>query len=205
MTDIDLDRLGDVWRQQPDAAEMERLQRTAAEVSRRARFAQVVDVGAAVVVAGVVVLLVLSNPKTETFVMGAAAIMLLLGSNIRQRKLRQVELRSLTGSTEDMLDQSIERVETTLKHRRFTLTAVGPSILIGGLVAWSAGVWRGGSILPALAENPLLRILWLGGAIAVMAGFVIFSLVAMRRGRRELGRLVAMREAYRQERESTTS
>ena len=37
MSDFDLDRLGDVWRQQPDPAEMERLQRTAAAVSRRAR------------------------------------------------------------------------------------------------------------------------------------------------------------------------
>ena len=205
MTDIDLDRLGDVWRQKPDAAEMARLQRTAADVSRRARFARIVDIGAAVVVAGVVVLLVLSNPKTETVLMGAAAILLLLGSNIRQRKLRQVELRSLAGSTEDMLDQSIERIETTIKHTRFTLTAVGPSILIGGLVAASAGVWRGGALLPALNQDPMLRILWLGGAIAVIAGFVVFSVFAMRRGRRELGRLVAMREAYRQERESTTS
>ena len=44
MTDFDLDRLGDVWRQQPDPAEMERLQRSAAAVSRRARWAQLVDI-----------------------------------------------------------------------------------------------------------------------------------------------------------------
>ena len=45
MSDFDLDRLGDVWRQQPDPAEMERLQKSAAAVARRARRAQVVDVG----------------------------------------------------------------------------------------------------------------------------------------------------------------
>ena len=203
MTDLDLDRLGDVWRQQPDPEEMERLQRTAAAVSRRARWGQVADIGAAIGVASVVILLVLSNPKTETFLIGGAAILVLLGSNIRQRRLRQVELKSLTGGTEAMLDQSILRIETTLKHTRFTLTAIGPSLLVGGLVAASAGVSRGGSILPVLNSIPLLRFMWLGVAIAALAAFIISSVFAIRRGREELERLTAMREAYREERQST--
>ena len=203
MSDFDLERLGDVWRQQPGPAEMEQLQRTAAGVSRRARFAQIFDVGAGIVVSGVVILLVLSNTRIETVAMGAAAILVLLISNIRQRRLRQVELRSLTGTTEDMLNQSIDRVEATLKHTRFTLTAAGPCLLIGGLVAASAGVWRGGSILPALNDIFLLRMVWLGVTIAAFVGFVVHSALAIKRGRRELGRLVAMREAYRHEREST--
>jgi hypothetical protein len=201
MTDLDLDRLGDVWRQQPDPAELERLRRTAAAVSRRARRARVVDIGAALAVATVVVLLVLSNPKIGTFLIGGAAILFLLGSNVRLRRLRQVELRSLTGGTEDMLDQSIERVEKTLKHNRFTLTAIGPALLLGGLVAMTAGVRRGGSILPALNEAPLLRIVWLGLAIAGLAIMVIVAALAIRRGRRELELLLAMQEAYRHERE----
>ena len=81
MTDFDLERLGDVWRQQPDPAEMERLQRAAAAVGRRARLSQIVDIVAAIGVAAVVIALVLSNPRTETFVMGAAAILILLYSN----------------------------------------------------------------------------------------------------------------------------
>ncbi len=203
MSDFDLERLGDVWRHPPGPAEMEQLQRTAAGVSRRARFAQIFDIGAGIVVSGVVILLVLSNPRTETVVMGAAAILVLLISNIRQRRLRQVELRSLTGTTEEMLDQSIERVQATIKRTRFTLAAVGPSLLIGGLFAASAGVWRGGSIFPALNDIFLLRIAWFGATIAALVGFVIFSALALRHSRRELGRLVAMREAYRHEREST--
>ena len=107
MTDLDLDRLGDVWRQQPDPAELERLRRTAAAVSRRARFFQIVDVVGAVVAAGAVILVVLLNPATETVALGSAAILLLLVSHVRLRKLRQVELRSLAGSAEDMLAQSI--------------------------------------------------------------------------------------------------
>jgi hypothetical protein len=205
MTDFDLDRLGDVWREQPDPAEMERLRRTAAAVSRRARRARVVDVGAALAVATAVVLLVLSNPKIGTFLVGGAAILFLLSSNIRLRRLREVELRSLTGGTEDMLDQSIERVEKTLKHNRFSLIAAGPALLVGGLVSVSAGIRRGGSILPVLNDLPLLRILLLGAAISALVGWAIVSALAMRRGRRELERLVTMREAYRQERESSAS
>ena len=203
MTDFDLDRLGDVWRQQPDPEEMARLQRTAAAVSRRARWGYVLDILAAIAVAAVVIILVASNPRIETLLMGSAAILVLLGTNVRQRKLRKVELRSLAGSTEDMLDQSIERIETRIKHSRFTLAAVGPGLLIGALLAASAGVGRGGSVMPALNDIPLLRMVWLGVAIAVIVGVVIFSVLAIRHGRRELGRLMAMREAYRDEREST--
>ena len=90
MSDFDLDRLGDVWRQQPDPAEMQRLQRTAAAVARRARLSAIVDVCAAVAVAAVVIILVVTNPNTRTVVMGTAAILVLLGSNIRQRKLRRM-------------------------------------------------------------------------------------------------------------------
>jgi len=39
--------------------------------------------------------------------------------------------------------------------------------------------------------------------VAVISGGMIYSLRAMKRAQRELGRLRAMREAYRHEREST--
>ena len=71
MTDLDLDRLGDVWRQRPTAAEMESLRRTADAVRRKARWGQYVDAAAAVLVAAVVVILVLSNPKIDTLLVGA--------------------------------------------------------------------------------------------------------------------------------------
>lgn len=203
MTEIDLDRLGDVWRQQPGPAEMERLQRTAAAVSRRARFAQIVDIGAAVAVSLVVILLVLSNPSMQTLLMGAAAILVLLGSNIRQRRLRQIELKSLTGGTEEMLDQSIERIETTVRHHRFTLIAMWPVILIAALFA-ATTERQAFSAFGTLRDAPWFRFVWNGGWAAALGLFILFSLFAIRRGRRELERLYAMREAYRQERESTS-
>jgi hypothetical protein len=200
MTDFDLDRLGDVWRQQPDPAEMERLQRTAAAVSRRARISQILDIVAGIAISAVVIFLVWTNPRFETFLMGAAAILVLLGSNIRQRTLRQVELKSLAGTTEDMLDQSIERVGTTLRHNRFTLIALGPTMVVGVLLASAAD--RAGSML-SLVGDPTVRMLWLGATVIVIAGIFVALFLAVRRGQRELDRLQAMRESYRQERESS--
>lgn len=203
MTDLDLDRLGDVWREQPDPAEMERLQRVAANVSRRARFAQIVDVGAAVVVAGVVILLVISNPSSRTVVMGTAAIVILLISNVRLRRVRQLELRSLTGSTEDMLDQSIDRVETTLRNHRFSLIAIGPAFVLGWLFMNVVADPSLRERMPITFDAPVFRLVWAGAWIAALAGLMLFIWFAIRRGRRELERLRAMRESYRQEQRSS--
>ncbi|HEV7659658.1 MAG TPA: hypothetical protein VGO55_07410 [Allosphingosinicella sp.] len=204
MTDLDLDRLGDVWRQQPDAAEMERLRRTAAAVSRRARLARVVDIGAGLAVAAVVILIVLSNPKVGTFLLGGAAILLMLGSHIRLRNLRQIELKSLSGSTEDMLDQTIERIETTLKQNRLSLIAIGPAVLMGLLVSSTADRDGIGRLFPILRDIPLSRPMWSGLAAIVLAIVAVVIALGIRRGRRELERLRAMREAYRHEHESAT-
>ena len=200
MSDFDLDRLGDVWRQQPDPAEMERLQRTAAAVARRARLAAVVDICAAAAVAAVVIFLVVTNPQPKTFVLGSAAILVLLGSNIRQRRLRQVELKGLTGTTEEMLDQSIARVETTLRHHKVTLYGTPPIFLATVLFA------RAVLPPPAALLGPsadILRPALFALSIAALAGLAIFLLVSIRRGRSELNRLNAMRNAYRQERDSS--
>jgi hypothetical protein len=202
MSDFDLDRLGDVWRQQPDPAELARLQRTAIAVARRARLSAILDICVAVAVAAVVIVLVASNPKTETFVMGSAAILVLLGSNIRLRKLRQVQLRELTGTTENMLDQSVARVETTLRHHRFTLFGAPPLFLVTLLGFNAFAAPRPQSFLATLRAIPWFRTGLMVGGVAAMVGLAIFLTFAIRRGRRELFRLTAMRDAYRQERDS---
>jgi hypothetical protein len=196
--DFDLERLGDVWRQQPDPKELEELRRTAETVRRRARWAQVVDVAAAVLVAGVVLLLVVSNPKLDTLVVGGAAILVLLLGQQRQRRLRQEELRGLTGTSEQMLDQSIARIRTALKYNRFSLIAMGPAFLVGWLVASSAGR-GGGSILASLGDNAWLRAGWVAGAVCVMLALAVFLALKVRRQSRELARLVALRQNYREE------
>lgn len=201
MTDFDLDRLGDVWRQQPDPAEVERLQKSAAAVARRARLSQVFDIGAAVAVSAAVIALVVSNPRPNTILMGAAAILVLLFSNIRLRKVRRAELRTLAGGTEDMLDQSIDRIETTLRYRRFTLIGFGPALIVGALL--SAQTERRGLLSLFNDLSPTYRYgLLLAGAL-ILAGAMVVMWRGLRRGHEELDRLRAMREAYRREREST--
>jgi hypothetical protein len=199
MTDFDLDRLGDVWRQQPDAAEMELLRRSADAVSRRARWSQLFDIATAIFVAVVVIFLVFSNPQRTTVAMGSAAILLLLYSNIRARRIRQLELRSLTGTTENMLDQSIERLEARLKHSYFSLIALGPALVIGVMLAASATISSDEGLLSMVRSSPLLRLLLGPGAMVVIGGMIAYGLLGIRRARRERGRLGAMRESYREE------
>jgi hypothetical protein len=203
MTDFDLDRLGDVWRQQPDPAEMEKLKRSAASVSRRARWQQLIDIAAAAAVAAVVLFIVFAYPQRTTVLMGSAAILVLLYGNIRSRRIRQLELRSLSGTTENMLDQSIERLEATLKYNRVTLIAFGPTILVGLLFAASANLSSGHSLVFMIRSFPMLRVLLGVGGLAAIAGFAVFLLLSIRRGRRELQRLAAMRDSFREERKSS--
>jgi hypothetical protein len=202
MGDFDLDRLGDVWRQQPNPAEMQRLQRTAIAVARRARLAAIVDVLTALAVAGVVIVLVLANPKVQTFVMGSAAILVLLGSNLRQRKLRQVELKELTGTTEEMLRQSIDRIETTLRHHKFTLFGIAPVFLASYVFAKMMAP-NPGSLLGGLRETFWFRPILFGAGVAAVVALAIFLILSIRRCRRELNRLNVMRDAYSLERDSS--
>jgi hypothetical protein len=204
MTDLDLERLANVWRQPPDATELEELRRTAAAVRRRARWAQMVDAGAAIVVAIVVLTLVLANPRPVTALVGGATILVLLGSQFRQRRLRQEELRALTGSTEEMLDQSIRRARATLKRMRFQLVGLGPSLALGLAFASAADQSRTGARLRDLLFAP-----WAGTLLVVLAaiaigGFAVHFVHSSRAARLELERLIALREAYRQERESSS-
>lgn len=201
MSDFDLDRLGDVWRQQPDPAEMERLQRSAVAVARRARLAQVMDLVAALVVAAAVLFFVVSNPKADTVAMGSAAILLLLFSNIRLRKVRRIELEHLTGGTEEMIDQSIARVQTTLRHLRISLIGFPVAAVVGALVGYAS---QGRRILDTVKDWPLRSFL-LPLGIVLVVGVMVFALRALGRSRKELERLQAMREAYRRERESIGS
>jgi CHASE3 domain sensor protein len=99
-----------------------------------------------------------------------------------------------------MLDQSIVRAETTLRHHRFGLLAIGPAVIIGVVVAWTS---QGRHLFPAIQGGPGLRLVFVVLALAVVAAAFFYSLRGLGRSRRELDRLRTMREAYRREREST--
>lgn len=202
MSDLDLDRLGDLWRREPDAAEVARLERAAAEVRRRARWAQLVDAGLALFVSAAVLLLALMNPRVESLLAGSAAIVLMLVSSVRQRQLRTLELRGLAGSTEEMLDQSIARLEATAKRARIALFLSPPGFLLG--LAFAAALDRE----PAnefLKEHSGTAALAALAFLAILAGTIVHLVRLIRRSRRELERLEAMRQSYREESEANIS
>lgn len=204
MTDFDLDRLGDVWRQAPDPREMEKLRRTAEAVARHARRAQLVDAALAIAVSVIVLVLALSNPKVETLAIGAAAIALMLSSSIRQRRLRALELKSLAGTAEEMLDQSIDRLRATVKRTRLALLSVGPAFVIGIGFGFALNSGAGSDILATYSAKPWAPILSLV-AVAILGGGLAHYFGNYRRDRAELERLVALREAFRKESENTES
>jgi len=201
MTDFDLDRLGDVWRRQPDLAEIEELLRSAGKARRRAQISQIVDAVGAVVAIIVVAAFVILNPRPEFLALGGATMFALLVSNIRLRKLRQVELRGLTGGAEDMIEQSIERVEKTISYQRLCLFALMPVLIAGySAVSLLADHSGGGLLDSVLGSAPAVRVLGVGAGLGAMAGLTFLLAASLRRARRELGKLCAMRNAYREER-----
>lgn len=202
MNDLDLDRLGDVWRQRPDPQELDELKRAAEAVRRRAKWGQVVDVVAAVAVAGVVLFLVLSNPTIDTLLVGGGAILLLLITQIRSRRLRQQELRSLTGSVEQMLDQSIERVQATLKRARSGLIVLLPGVLLGYFVAYVVERRSGTEISERINAQPGLSTIIYVVAVLAIIGALVQVVRTLRKSRRELERLKVLRDSYRQEQDT---
>ena len=201
MSDFDLDRLGDVWRLEPNPDELVSLQRSASAVQRRARWRRVFDIVIAIGVAGVILFLVWQNPKQETVAVGAVAILILLYSQYRQRRQREAELKSLTGSAQEMIDQAIARIELTVRHHWTSLFGLGPAFLVAWLFAAAAD--RGGRIFlfAPFRDTPWFRVIWLGSWVTLIAMIVLYLLFAIRRGRGELARLYTMRDAYRKEEE----
>lgn len=202
MSDIDLDRLGDLWRAQPDPAEMEQLQRTAAIAARRARWGQLSDAALALVVSAVVLVLVWSNPTLKTALAGGGAILLMLVSTLHQRKLRKLELMALTGSSEEMLDQSIVRLSATRKRTLLGLIGAIPAIAIGSALGTS--LESGGSELFARwRSNESTAFAFT--ILVIAAGILLYSylLTLSRRTRAELDRLTTLRDAYRRESEDS--
>ena len=199
MSDIDLDRLGDVWRAQPDPAEIEQLRHAAEAVQRRARWGQLADFWLAFLVSGVILALVIASPQLKTSLVGGFIILYLLYSTVRQRRLRAIELTTLTGSTERMLDQLIERAEAAAKRSRLSLIMTGPALLLG--LGFAAALDR------ETRQSPLQKLStmpWVGTfAVPVLVvALVVASLHLLRtniRSRREIDRLKLLRNAYRAE------
>lgn len=199
MSDIDLDRLGDVWRAQPDPAEIEHLRQSAEAVRRRARLGQVADFWLALLVSAVVLVLMLSNPTIATGIVGAAAILVMLISTVRQRRLRLLELATLSGSTEHMLDQSIERARATMRRARLNLLTTPLGLPLG--IAFGAALDRGqgSGIYQRLTSEPLVAALAAVTLLVAAAVICAYLIHVRREAHDELERLTQLRQAYEAE------
>src|SRR3546814_19901661 len=71
-----------------------------------------------------IIYLIASTPKLEVMAVGGVALFMLVTGQLRQRRLRQLELKGLTGGTASMIDQSIVRAEATLKRTKSSLLLV---------------------------------------------------------------------------------
>ncbi|GAA4810387.1 hypothetical protein GCM10023232_01870 [Sphingosinicella ginsenosidimutans] len=200
MTDFDLDRLGELWRQDPDPEEIERMRQTASALSRRARRAQIADTLGAVVACAAMVALVIINHNPKTLLVAIGVLLFLLYVFVRNRKLRETEIGMLTGTTEEMLDQSIERAEATRKRARFNLIAGPTMVPILALLVTIRGPARG--ILAAKFHLPP----WSSWIVIGVCGVVLTIMMvdyarSHARSGDELRRLLRLREAYRSERD----
>lgn len=198
MTDLDLDRLGQLWRAELPAGTVEGLQRSAARIRRRARIAMIVDYTLAAACVLTIIYLIASTPKLEVMAVGGVALFMLVTGQMRQRRLRQLELKGLTGGTASMIDQSIVRAEATLKRTKSSLLLVIPATAVGVLLGFVSGDTID-PLFDRLRGDPISFILLVSLWLVVLPMMIMHLLLSMRRNHRELKRLKALREAYRQE------
>jgi hypothetical protein len=203
VNEFDLDRLGSLWRTEPGAEELRELRRSAESARRRAYWTSLLDYGLAGVAVGTVLLILAFNPKFEAIMVGAAAVVVAIISLTGRKRARRIELQSLAGDTESMLESSIARVETNLKRSKSGLMVIGPSILLGVLFGFIVDKGGGGAALPTLEADAWRGLVVRGLLIFIIGATIIQLILSVRRSRAELDRLFQLREAYRLEHEAT--
>ena len=199
MNDFDLERLARVWQEEPPKEEIASMEQSAMRARRRGRAAQWLDAASAGAVAIVVIVLVSISPTLETLLAGGGALVVLLLSQRRQRQLRAIELRSLTGSTEEMLAQSTARTRAALKRNWFSLIGMGPATLLGWLVA----LYASRRSLRSIFEGPIEVTRFNALVLLLLVAVFIYLATSIRRDRKELRRLQALRLTYRREKDSS--
>ena len=205
MTDLDLERLGDLWREEPDPKAIAELLRAAGAARRRALAGLLFDYALAALLLAACVTIIAVNPKLEVIAVGVLAIVLLVTSQVRQLQSRRLELKGLTGDTEKMLDQSIAQVEARVKQARSGLILFVPAFLVGlAFAAVSEDSRTSAFIFPALG-HPLPHVMLMLLAVIVGGTLMVHLALTIRRGRREHARLLELRHSYGQEHEKTVS
>jgi hypothetical protein len=203
VNDFDLDRLGSLWRTEPEAGEIRELKRSADLARRKAYWTSLLDYGLASIAVGTVLLILGFNPKLEAVLVGGTAVVVAIMSLTGRKRARRIELQSLAGDTESMLETSIAAVEARLRRSKSGLMVIGPSILLGVLFGFIVDKGGGGATLPTLEGEAWRGLVVRGLLIFIIAVTVIQLILSVRRSRAELYRLFQLREAYRLEHEAS--
>ena len=146
--------------------------------------------------AAIIIVLLVSNPRLETSLLGGATLLYMLYGTIRQRRLREIELRTLSGSTERMLDLMVARLEATVKRARLNLWSAVPGIAVGIGFGWALDRGTGSPLLTRFAASPLTAFI-IAGTISVLAVLsVVHFTQALRRAKRELREITHIREDF---------
>ena len=88
-------------------------------------------------------------------------------------------------------------------HTLLGSVSVAGAFLLGIAFAYAADARGVTEVLARLSADPSMRLLILTAAAASLAGMGFHLIRVLRRGREELHRLTSLREAYREERESS--
>ncbi|MGF1550604.1 MAG: hypothetical protein ACFBQW_08790 [Sphingomonadaceae bacterium] len=196
MNEFDLDELGHIWRQQPSREEMTALVKSARRIRKRARIALIFDYMLAILVSGAVLASVIISARLETTIVGAAAIFIMLYSQIRERRYRMAELKSMTGNTEKMLDLAIEREEGRLKRSRSSLLYLGPATLLGIIFASVSSRKSIIQLIDGDSQFDPVVLAIVGLALLVITVHFFFT---MKTSRKRLERLKYLRQDYNKE------
>jgi hypothetical protein len=123
----------------------------------------------------------------------------MLFSTVRQRRLRMIELATLSGSTEHMLDQSIERARATIRRARLNLLTTPLGLPLG--IAFGAALDRGqgSGMYQRLTSEPLITALVSMTLLVAAATICVYLIRVRRAARQELERLTQLRQAYEAE------
>lgn len=201
MVEREMDELALLWTQEgaPEEEQEQQLVRRLAErVGWRARLFRYADFGAAIAIAGGIALLVLMDGAGAT---GLSALLLVgaIGwTSWKRQALWDAEMSVGIGGGESMLDAARKSSEARLRRTNVSLIALLP--------AFALSLWFGFGLyepnmdslseLSAYMRADLERTILAFGGVALLFGWLLHS---RRRLLRELRRIEAVREEYREE------
>ncbi|HEX8261575.1 MAG TPA: hypothetical protein VF547_01745 [Allosphingosinicella sp.] len=197
MTDPDLQRLADLWRE-PDAADQGAFEALARRARLRGRIVAYLNFAAVAVTVGGVAIGVFMKPGTVTMV---AAIALILVTVVVLRKRRQIKQMTRTLETagrEAFIETSISNATANLRRTRLSLSFFPIGVVVALFYKMSVRVGgRTELMLDAFLEwAPSPRGLV---TFAILGLLFAWGLRSASRTKRELRQLEELRSAYAEE------